>query len=213
MHAVNFSIMTEDLAYWFFRLNGCLCLVNFLVHHERRGQEGTDVDVMAVRFPYRRELALSDRPMEDHPVFRSDGKIDIIIAEIKLGTCNLNGPWTNPERGNMQRVLYAIGAFQEAKIEPVTRALYGVQYYEDDLYRFRLFALGRTRNPQLQSSIVQLTWDDVLQFIFERFTRYETFKSQHRQWDTAGQRLFRQAIHHRGNPDEFIKIIKDSLEA
>ena len=44
-------IKTEQLAYWFFRLNGCLTIVNFLVHGERRGREGTDADILAIRLP------------------------------------------------------------------------------------------------------------------------------------------------------------------
>jgi hypothetical protein len=136
-------ITTEKLAYWFFRLNGCLCLENFLVHHERRGYEGTDVDILAVRFPYRAELGFMSEPMDDHPSFNSKGKIDVLIAEVKLGMCDLNGPWTDPGREIMYRVLYAIGAFREEQIRLVAIALYGKQYFEDDLYRFRLFALGR----------------------------------------------------------------------
>ena len=30
----NQKIKTEQLAYWFFRLNGCLSLVNFLIHNQ-----------------------------------------------------------------------------------------------------------------------------------------------------------------------------------
>lgn len=136
-------IKTEHLAYWFFRLNGCLSLVNFLVHHERRGQEGTDVDILAVRFPYRRELALSGNPMVDHHVFEKNGKIELIIAEVKLGLCNLNGPWVNPERENMHRLLFAIGAFPKCNVGEVAKAIYKEQFYEDDLFCCRLYALGR----------------------------------------------------------------------
>ena len=42
----------EKIAYWFFRINGCLTITNFLVHHERRGHFSTEVDVLAVRFPH-----------------------------------------------------------------------------------------------------------------------------------------------------------------
>lgn len=213
MQTTSFSIKTEDLAYWFFRLNGCLCLINFLVHHEHRGQEGTDVDVMAVRFPFRRELALSDYPMEDHSVFLSDGKIDLVIAEVKLSVCNLNGPWTRSERMNMQRVLYSIGAFREIQIDHVASSLYDKQYYEDDQYRFRLFALGRIPNPSLNPSVVQLTWDAILQFIFERFTSYERYKTQHHQWNFTGRFLYNTVIENRQNPDEFIKTVLDRLHA
>lgn len=185
---------TEQIAYWFFRLNGCLNIVNFLVHHERQGREGTDVDILAARFPYRCELAMSNFPMEDHPVFRSDGLIDLIIAEVKSGRCALNGPWKDPVRRNMDRVLFAVGAFPEAQVPKVAQALYEEQAYEDSQYRVRLFALGRERSNYLESPVVQLTWEEVLDFIYERFTKYSRTKAQHRQWDRHGQALFRKAM-------------------
>lgn len=213
MHSIPFQIKTEDLAYWYFRLNGCLCLVNFLVHHERRGREGTDVDVMAVRFPYRKELALSDQPMADHSAFDSDSKVDLIIAEVKLDQCNLNGPWTNPLLGNMQRVLNALGAFTEIQIDQVAHDLYHDLYFEDERYRFRLFALGQRRNNNLASKVVQLTWDEVSRFIFDRFTTYERYKRQHRQWGASGRKLFDQASRYHQDPAEFVQIVINGLKA
>lgn len=213
MNQYNHRFKTEDLAYWFFRLNGCMCLVNFLIHHERRGQEGTDVDVMAVRFPFRKELALSEHPMDDHTVFSTNGKIDLIIAEVKLGRCNLNGPWTDPDRRNMQRVLYALGAFTEIQIDEVANALYLDHYFEDELYRFRLFAIGQRRNDNLPSRVVQMSWDEISRFIFNRFITYENYKSQHRQWGASGRKLFDQARRYRRDPDEFVQIVINGLMA
>jgi hypothetical protein len=46
----------EKIAYWFFRLNGCATITNFVVHPDRRGSQRTDVDVLAVRFPYWHEI-------------------------------------------------------------------------------------------------------------------------------------------------------------
>ena len=145
-------IKTEQLAYWFFRLNGCLTIVNFLVHGERRGREGTDADILAIRLPNRCELALSNDPMEDHPAFSpahnsaGDALMDVMITEIKKGRCCLNGPWTDPARHNMNRVLYAIGATPQDQVPLVASALYQQSYYVDDRCRFRLFALGRESN-------------------------------------------------------------------
>ena len=56
-------IRSEDLGYWYFRLNGCLTTTNFVVHPEEGQEQRTDVDVLAARFPYRAELLLN--PMED----------------------------------------------------------------------------------------------------------------------------------------------------
>ncbi len=202
---------TEQVAYWFFRLNGCMNLVNFLVHHEQPGREGTEVDILAVRFPHRRELAMSDDPMRDHPVFDSDGRIDLIIAEVKTGMCRLNGPWVNPDKQNMHRVLYAVGAFPEDAVPPVADALYDRQFYSDDQLRVRLFALGRATNSQLSSQVAQLTWADVLTFIYKRLKKYGLIKSQHRQWDQCGNRLYRETQQH-PSAEDFVQDVLARIE-
>jgi len=201
------KISAEQVGYWFFRLNGCLILENFLIHHERRGNEGTDVDILGVRFPYRNELADSEQPIEDHDVFRCSEKVEIILAEIKTGQCNLNGPWTDPNKRNMNRVLQALGAFSKGEIDQVSNDLYSKAIFQNDKYLCRLFALGLYPNDKLNPSPVQLTWDEILSFIYLRFTKYQKYKTQHRQWNQVGQDLFSMVIN---NSDEksFIKAVQ-----
>jgi hypothetical protein len=206
----------EDIAYWFFRLNGCLNIQNFLVHHEQRGREGTDIDILAVRFPYRQELkhAKQGKPMLDHECFQPNNRIDLIIAEVKRGDCNLNGPWTDPQKRNMDRVLYAIGAFQDELISQVADALYNEQYYENDMFRVRLFAIGQQKNQELlenSKNVVQLSLDEVLRFIYYRFHKYHHQKAQHRQWGDIGSTLFVEALNNE-HPDEYIdKILREMM--
>lgn len=203
----EFKISAEQLGYWFFRLNGCLVLENFLIHHERKGNEGTDVDILGVRFPHRCELAYSGKPIEDYHVFENIEQIQLIIAEIKTGQCNLNGPWTDPDKRNMNRVLQALGAFSKEEIDQVSDDLYSQASFKNDKFSCRLFALGRYLNENLHSSLVQLTWNEILSFIYLRFTKYQNYKTQHRQWNKIGQDLFLWAIK---NPDEksFISTVK-----
>lgn len=204
---------TEQVAYWFFRLNGCMNIVNFLVHHERRGREGTDVDILAVRFPHRQELAMSNEPMRDHPVFDSDSRIDLIIAEVKTGRCRLNGPWIDPDKQNMHRVLYAVGAFPEDRVPAVAESLYECQFYTDDHFRVRLFALGREKDPDLYPLVVQLTWEDMLTFIYQRLKKYHSIKSQHRQWDWCGKRLYsKMRKHYRSSAEDFAQDVLAQME-
>lgn len=200
----------ETIAYWFFRLNGCATITNFVVHPDRRGSQRTDVDVLAVRFPYRAELLTSGDPMPDHPVFNSDGKIDIIFAEVKHGPCHLNGPWTNPADKNMLRVLYAVGAFDSHRDLEVAQALYQKGCYQDDIYRVRLFALGERKNDAIIPNAVQLVWDEILAFIFDRFTRYRAQKAHHGQWDSTGRQLY--ALASKPTQEEFIEIVKKRMQ-
>lgn len=203
---------TEHLAYWFFRLNGCTTLVNFLVHHERRGREGTEVDVIAVRFPHRKEMGITGHHMDDHSVFGVGGKTDVIIAEVKNGLCDLNGPWTNPERKNMHRMLYAIGAFEEDEVDFAAASLYKNAIYENDEYICRLFAIGREKNLNIPiTDTLQITYSEILSFIYERFKLYEYHKAQHRQWDSFGKYLYKSAIHTCDTKEDFITTVMTRL--
>ncbi|HEV3146870.1 MAG TPA: hypothetical protein VGZ47_23485 [Gemmataceae bacterium] len=49
-------VCAEELAYWYLRLNGCFTIPNFVVHPDSGTNQKTDIDVFAVRFPFRAEL-------------------------------------------------------------------------------------------------------------------------------------------------------------
>lgn len=48
----------------------------------------------------------------------------MIIAEVKAGWRHLNGPWTNPDRQNVQCVLNAIGIFPPEGVVAAAEALF-----------------------------------------------------------------------------------------
>src|SRR5258708_7807056 len=101
MPTPSLRIRAEQLGYWYLRLNGFLTITNFIVHPDQGRNQETDVDLLAVRFPYRAEL----RRMEDDEFFtRIRDKAYIAFTEVKASLCTLNGPWTNRDRQNMQRV-------------------------------------------------------------------------------------------------------------
>jgi hypothetical protein len=65
------NLPTEKVAYWFFRLNGCMTIENFVVHPDFGGSQRTDADILGIRLPYRSE-GLRDSPMPDHSSLHSD---------------------------------------------------------------------------------------------------------------------------------------------
>ncbi|MFA7408001.1 MAG: hypothetical protein WCY93_09340 [Anaerolineaceae bacterium] len=203
-------INPEKVAYWFFRLNGCMTIENFVVHPDyRSASQRTDVDVLGVRFPHRAELLTSGTAMKDHACFSSKDKIDVFLAEVKHGMCRLNGPWTNPPDENMFRVLYAIGAFPLEQVPIVAQALYDQGMYLDNQYQVRLFAIGNEKNSNLLPDVIQLEWGEILDFIYLRFVNYRDPKAHHEQWDSTGKRLFWYAIHM--TIEEFTETIKDEM--
>lgn len=68
----NEEINSEKLAYWYFRINGCFTITNFVIHPSQGRNQRTDVDIFAIRLPHRQELMVN--PMEDDSIFCSDEK-------------------------------------------------------------------------------------------------------------------------------------------
>jgi hypothetical protein len=194
----RYLIDPERLAYWYLRLNGFLTIENFILHDECGGPQRTDIDVIGMRFPHRRE-ALRDYNdklewMEDDPCFAAKATRYVALVEVTIGRCKLNGPWTDPAKANIPRALKAIGAFRDdAEIKRAATDIYRTGHYKSDSIEFQLVSLGRELNEELYEIArdgLQLVWDDVLKFIFQRFQSYQAIKREHPQWDRDGHCLW-----------------------
>lgn len=185
-------ITAEKLAYWYLRLNGFLTIQNFIVHPDTGSAQRTDADILGVRFPYRAELKLN--PMvDDDPFVQFKDRPYIIIAEVKKSTCRLNGPWTEPEKENLQRVVRALGAFPEDQAEPVAKAIYTSGAFHNSAYDLTLACFGESANSDINKNfpdVPQILWDKVLTFIHNRFRGYRDQKASHGQWGPRGMELW-----------------------
>lgn len=192
------DISSERLAYWFLRLNGFLTQYNFVVHPEGADQYGhynqqTEVDVIGVRFPHRRENRI--KPMQDHGLFQGDGRLQLVLAETKSTRCTLNPSWRDPANENMQKVLTAVGALSPEHVEAAAAGLYQDGIWTDGAtVSVRWVLFGMQPNGTLRKElpqVPQLTWDrEVLPFIFQRFFDYRMEKQSHPQWDEDAKGLF-----------------------
>lgn len=212
-----FKFDPERIAYWYFRLNGCFILDNFLVHHEKKGYMGTEVDVLAMRFPHRKELAISQiqttGAMKDDLLFeKHDGRIQIFFVEVTSGQAKINKSWLDPKKQNMERLLHAVGAFSLKQVEEVAKSLYTRQSYEDDYIRVKFVAVGRNVGEGLPQSVETLELYQMLDFIYVRLREYDHQKSQNRQWDETGRELFclmRQNWHCK---ESFIESVSERID-
>lgn len=187
-------LSTERVAYWYFRLNGFFQMENFIVHPERgRGGQRTDADLIGVRFPFRadRYVDTPEHPIQDDQDTLSleEGWTEMVIVEVKRNdSCTLNGPWTNPDNQNVQRVLAAIGCFETDRLDDVAAPIYDAGIFKDEerKQRLRLIAVGREKNGKLQDdfpAVLQITWREILKFIGCRLYKYRSPKSDNKQWD------------------------------
>jgi hypothetical protein len=200
----------EKVAYWYFRLNGFLQIENFIIHPGRRGGQRTDADLLAVRFPYRTEFLFEAAPpmLDDAKTLQlSPELIDVVIAEVKTNDpCRLNGPWTDKDDENVNRVLAAIGCMPQAQIQEVAAAIYGAGYYSANDRRIRLVAIGRESSQTLAQQfplVTQLIWKDMLEFIWHRFHMYRRQKRDVHQWDSQGL-LLKEVANESHDADQFL---------
>lgn len=209
---MNRKIDAESLAYWFFRLNGFLTTVNFVVHPEQGSEQRTDVDILGVRFPFRAEL-LTDS-MEDEQRFRQETRRPyIVIAEVKKAGCTLNGPWTKKQDQNMSRVLSAVGAVPPAEMAAAADGLYNQGFYESEIVYLTLCCVGEKPSHQIGKDfprVPQFSWLQVAGFIHRRFARYRDQKLSHPQWDQNGQTLWKLFLESNALED-FSRSIKRNL--
>jgi hypothetical protein len=185
-------INTEQLAYWYLRLNGFLTTQNFIVHPDSGSNAQTEADVLGVRFPYRAELSMTD----DAPFTLERDRVYIIMAEVKKGACKFNDPWKEPQKENLQRVLRSIGAFRNHEVDSVAKAIYTTGAYSNSEYHVSLACFGKSKSRSINRKYPkspQILWNNVLSFIYKRFRSYHNQKSDHGQWDEAGKYLWNRA--------------------
>jgi hypothetical protein len=208
------KIKSENLAYWYFRLNGFLTIQNFVVHPNSGSAQRTECDIISARFPYRKELPENKNPMQDDErlILKPD-KIRIILAEVKAGKCKINPAWINTNKNNMQQIFSAIGAFDQETLVSVSNELYQHGYYEDINFVVSLCCIGKQVNEKYFDrflNVPQLTWESIISFIYDRFYKYEKYKNQHQQWDQTGQNLYKHYEHFQKSYDreEFLATIE-----
>src|SRR5207245_2536240 len=94
------TLNAEDIAYWYLRLNGFLCLRNFLVHGDRRGEDRTEIDVVGARFPHRREHL--SQPMRDDDWVERAERTVVVFCDAKKGASDFNPAWLKHRRQIME---------------------------------------------------------------------------------------------------------------
>ena len=114
------GMRAEEVASWYFRLNGFLSLPGFVVHLDQDkaevGADGiaryqrTEADLIAVRFLESREIINSfggkremhdDQKLLDLYGAGENKQALFIVVEVKSGLCKMNGPWTNSNKKNI----------------------------------------------------------------------------------------------------------------
>ena len=190
----------ENVANWYFRLNGFLSIPGFVVHPDYcREFPRTEADLIAVRFPFSTESIAERKMVDDTLVTRlygNDGKqrMLFILVEVKSGTCKMNGPWSNPRKENMHRVIRRLGFAEECEIDSIATAMYHKARWDNDDYVLQYVCVGRVIDALLtvsHSELVQITFEQMSAFFADRFKSYPeklpTGGQVHEQWPDFGR--------------------------
>jgi len=213
----------DRLAYWYLRLNGFLTIENFILHDELGPQQRTDIDLMALRLPHHREAARDYgdqlKWMTDEPRFAEKVVPFGAFVEVTNGPCKLNGPWTDPNKGNMPRAIRAFGALSSLEIEAAGASLYATGMYlsRNKDFELGLISIGIEENHDLRTQMpqaMQITFGEIWAFIFHRFATYQVIKRERPQWDFDGHLLWDAFMASNGDEGAFAStfVLVDRIE-
>jgi hypothetical protein len=188
------------------RLNGFLLLENFLVHGDRGGDTRTDIDVLGVRFRYRKEHLI--RPMKDDAWIEAAGRSIVVFCEAKRGPEDLNPSWANRDRKIIESFLALVGAVPPACQKQVADELYATgQSGSIDGFLITTLLMNHDPNQLVQqrwSTAPRVSLGDALSFIHGRLRAYEKIKMDHGQWPQSGVSLWGKYSSAKGSKEEFI---------
>jgi hypothetical protein len=139
----------EHVASWYFRLNGFLSIPGFVVHpNVVRRNPMTEADLIAVRFPHSQEVIDGRLMTDDGRLLRlaTEEQVLFLLVEVKLDLCNINGPWSDSEQGNMQRVVRRLGFAKGEVIEGIAESMYNNLHWENQQTVLQYVAIGKREN-------------------------------------------------------------------
>lgn len=199
----------ENVATWYFRLNGFLSIPGYVIHLDSSTayvpDDGiariakTEADFMGVRFYGSRE-EVGGRSMKDNleclGIVAPERNLQalFILVEVKAGLCRMNGPWSNPNSRNMERVVRRLGfATDESQVKAIAAAMYSQGFWGGERYAFQYICVGKNKNSGLKAQfprLIQIDWEDIASFLFNRFSAFpEKLPGGHihEQWPDFGR--------------------------
>lgn len=188
-------IEPESLAQLFLRLNGFFALNHFIVHRsvEYNYKVGYNTYIAGIRFPHRTET-LTHLLSDDERLTHLELPL-LLLGEMKTDLCEFNKNWLNPDSERLKRILVATGLFPTTELDTVLMALRSKGWYKNSQYMVQSVCFGGKINPDLNMpEVIQLTWEDLLRFVFECFQIYAKNKLNYVQWEQMGQMIWHIAI-------------------
>lgn len=190
----------EEVAEWYFRLNGVFLIHGFVVHPDSpRPTPRTEADLLGIRLKDSSEgvwrptkgahfRSDSNRTSMTDDVLITQSSMDgtvkkhlIAMVEVKAGRCSINGPWSDikerdqQSNSNMERALSRVGFGNRTEISTAASSMYESLRYVGANFIVQYFAVGKTPSTELSvryPKLVQITFDQIAIFLQDRFNRF-----------------------------------------
>ena len=175
---INFS---EEIAYWYLRLNGFFPISNFVIHKTDINKHTSDADVLGIRTPFVfEEIGGQKCDWDDHFIAKFEsGSIIGIICQVKGGATGTTEKLFSEEY--LLRSVKRLGLTKD--INPVMKTLRMETIYEceskipGNLSKFSIAKLLISRDiPSANNNYIHLSLDHVIKFIIERIQKYKQQK-------------------------------------
>lgn len=185
---------------WYLRLHGYLSVENFVIHEPLQGrvQQGGEIDLLAVRFPFSREEPNNGFAFELDPTLIDEdvltGKLtDFVIAEVKSAKDTLNDLWKPPtDDVKLRRTEYLVRwlgfADTPVAVRQIAEGLQAKRIAHLGGFRIRLLYFGPAVHPEVKKlGVPQFTHTQIAEFfISPRASCYRdrgiANRSAHSQW-------------------------------
>lgn len=180
---------SEELAYWYLRLNGFFPLTNFVVHRHQAAQHRSDIDVLAVRLPHVFE-EVGGQPTDWDPFLMGRlpfEQVVAVICEVKTGAFDREKIF-RPEQ--VKPAVARLGIWPRARVDTITEQLNAeasVASPEGVVCKLLV-----TEEASESESYLNRTVPDLETFIDDRIARYPFEKYGSRMFFSAG--LFQSRI-------------------
>jgi len=169
----------ELLSYWYLRLNGFFLISNFVIHRSRHNRYSSDIDLLGIRLPYVYEEVGGQADDWDNKLKEIlDASLPTgVICEVKTG---------NYDDGKIFQAQYLRYVVDRFGFIPNLSRFYEdivnnrVYKFEFNGQSFQVFKLFVSNKKSKRTDFLQLTLDEVREFINRRITKYKTQKWQDR---------------------------------
>ncbi|MDD2587081.1 MAG: hypothetical protein PHT79_07650 [Syntrophomonadaceae bacterium] len=168
----------EELAYWYFRLNGFFPLTNFVTHKSQKRDKASNVDVLAIRFPYVYENIGGKQEDWDSKLSSLDiqTKVVGVICEVKT---RFEGSVDKLFKGeNLQQSVERLGFVEKTEAYEIAKQLETKKEVNKGEMKIAKILLSdrEIENEHFYS----ISINSIIRFIKARISKYPNYKNSDR---------------------------------